>query len=325
MILICGGAGYIGSHMSAYLREQGREVVIIDNLMSGHKQAIGDTKLYVGDIRDSAFLDTVFNENSITAVINFAALSLVEESMQYPLKYFDNNVGGIISLLSAMVKHNVKNIVFSSTATVYGLSKQMPLHENADLQPENPYGESKCMVEDILKWCDVCHGVKYAVLRYFNVAGTHPNGHIGENHNPETHLIPIIAQVALGQREKIIIYGNDYPTADGTCIRDYIHIMDLAEAHDLALESLHKHGKSSTYNIGSGVGYSVKEVVDAFEKIIGRAIPKEIGYRRSGDTAKLVADYDAIKKDLGWQPKHSLSDMISSAWNWHGKHPQGFK
>ena len=320
MILICGGAGYIGSHMAAYLQEQGKEIIVVDNLTLGHRSAVQDAKLVVGDIRDAYFLDKVFSENPIEAVIDFAAFSLVGESMTAPLKYFGNNVGATISLLDVMLKHDVTKIVFSSTAAVYGEPEQVPILEHAATLPQNPYGASKLMVENILQWCDICHGMKYSVLRYFNAAGAHEQGKIGENHNPESHLIPIIAQAALGQRDKLMIYGDDYPTPDGTCIRDYIHVTDLAEAHALALESLEKHGKSHTYNLGNGKGFSVKEVVETFEKVTGKKVPRDIGKRRPGDPAALVAGSQEAVKGLGWQPKKSsLEAIISSAWKWHSR------
>lgn len=324
MILICGGSGYIGSHMVAYFQDKGVPVAVIDNMATGHAASVHGAKLYVGDMRDTAFLDKIFTENPIQAVIHFAASSLVGESMTNPLKYFGNNVGGAVALLEVMLRHNVKKIVFSSTAATYGEPEHIPIPENATMSPGNPYGASKLMVEDILKWCDTCHGLKYSVLRYYNVAGAHPRAHIGEVHNPETHLIPIIAQVALGQRDKLTIYGDDYPTPDGTCIRDYIHVMDLVEAHDLALNSLDT-APSHVYNLGIGKGFSVKEVVETFEKVIDRTLPKEIGPRRAGDPAALVADSTAAMKGLAWQPKHTnLEEIIRSAWKWHSQNPHGY-
>ncbi|MCL2216907.1 MAG: UDP-glucose 4-epimerase GalE [Defluviitaleaceae bacterium] len=325
MILVCGGAGYIGSHMTAYLQERGKEVVVVDSLVMGHRESIKDTKLYVGDLCDSDFLGKVFSENPIEAVIDFAAFSLVGESMTAPLKYFGNNVGGTIALLETMLKHDVNKIVFSSTAAVYGKQEVIPIPETAATRPENPYGASKLMVEDILKWCDSCHGLKYSVLRYFNVAGAHPSGNIGEDHSPESHLIPIIAQAALNKREKVTIYGDDYLTPDGTCIRDYIHVMDLVEAHDLALGKLRQQNQSHTYNLGNGKGFSVKEVIETFEKVIGRTIPKEVANRRPGDPAVLIAGSEKAMTKLNWQPKYnSLETIISTAWNWHSKNPYGY-
>lgn len=326
MILVCGGAGYIGSHMVAYLQESNRDVVVIDSLIAGHKQAVKNAPLYIGDLRDADFLNKVFAENNIEAVIDFAAFSLVGESMTTPLKYFNNNVSGTITLLEAMIKHNVNKIVFSSTAAVYGEPKEVPILESADTLPKNPYGESKLMVENILKWCDTCHGLKYSVLRYFNVAGAHPSASIGEDHNPESHLIPIIAKVALAQQDKIVIYGDDYKTNDGTCIRDYIHVMDLVEAHALALKKLDSSGKSHIHNLGNGKGFSVKEIIETFEKVTGKTIPKEIGQRRPGDPDVLIASSKTAIKELGWKPKFaSIETIIETAWKWHSTHPRGYR
>ena len=325
MILVCGGAGYIGSHMVAYLQEKGEDVIVVDNLGTGHGKAVGYTKLYVGDLRDKAFLSDVFASNKITSVIDFAAYSLVGESMQNPLKYFNNNVSGTISLLEVMVEHGVKNIVFSSTAAVYGEPNKVPIPETLQKEPRNAYGASKLMVENILDWCDTCHGIKYGVLRYFNVAGAHLSGTIGEHHNPESHLIPIIAEVALGKRDKLTIYGNDYPTPDGTCIRDYIHVMDLVDAHYLTLKNIQKTNTSQTYNLGNGLGFSVKEIVDAFESVIGTPIPKEYGERRAGDPATLIADYTEATTKLGWKQQYTdIKAIIESAWQWHKNNPEGY-
>ncbi len=325
-ILVCGGAGYIGSHMVAELLDNGHEVVILDNLQKGHKEAILGGKLYVGDIRDREILDKVFTENKINAVIDFAADSLVGESVQEPLKYFNNNVGGTISLLEAMRDHNVKYIVFSSTAATYGEPENIPILEQDKTFPTNPYGESKLAVEKILKWCDNAYGIKYTALRYFNAAGAHINGKIGEDHNPESHLIPIILQVALGKREKIFMFGDDYNTEDGTCVRDYIHVSDLANAHLLALERLMNGGKSAIYNLGNGQGFSVKEVIEAARNVTGHPINAEIAPRRAGDPATLIASSEKAKKELGWEPKYnSLETIIETAWNWHNNHPNGYE
>ena len=271
-VLVCGGAGYIGSHMVAELLENGHEVVILDNFQKGHRDAVLGGKIYEGDLRDRNVLDKVFTENKIDAVIDFAADSLVGESVQEPLKYFNNNVGGTISLLEAMRDHEIKYIVFSSTAATYGEPENTPILEGDRNLPTNPYGESKLAVEKILKWCDNAYGIKYTALRYFNAAGAHINGKIGEDHNPESHLIPIILQTALGQREKIFIFGEDYATEDGTCVRDYIHVSDLASAHLLALKRLREGGESRIYNLGNGKGFSVKEMVEVARKVTGREI-----------------------------------------------------
>ncbi|ENK1242696.1 UDP-glucose 4-epimerase GalE [Clostridium botulinum] len=317
-ILVCGGAGYIGSHMVAYLIEKGHDVIILDNLSTGHKKAILGGKLYIGDLKDKEFLNKVFDENNIESVIDFAAFSLVGESVSNPLKYFENNIVSTIHLLHVMKTHNVKYIVFSSTAATYGEPGKIPILENDGTIPTNPYGESKLAVEKILKWCDKAYGIKYTSLRYFNAAGAHINSKIGENHNPETHLIPIILDVALGKREKIIIFGEDYPTKDGTCIRDYIHVSDLASAHLLALERLKNGGDSSIYNLGNEKGFSVKEIIEATKKITGKEIKSEIGKRRSGDPAILIASSKKAKEELNWEPKFSdINTIIKTAWNWH--------
>lgn len=324
-ILVCGGAGYIGSHMVAYLLEKGKDVVVLDNLQKGHKEAVLCGKFYKGDLRDRAVLDKVFTENNIEAVIDFAADSLVGESVSEPIKYFENNVGGTLSLLGAMKDYGVKNIVFSSTAATYGEPENIPILENDKTFPTNPYGESKLAVEKILKWCDNAYGIKYTALRYFNAAGAHVSGKIGEHHNPETHLIPIILQVALGQRDKIMIFGDDYKTEDGTCIRDYIHVHDLASAHLLALERLMNGGESAVYNLGNGKGFSVKEVVEVARKVTGKEIKAEVAPRRAGDPAVLVASSEKAKKELGWKPEFdSLETIIETAWNWHKNNSNGY-
>ncbi|MCR2823004.1 UDP-glucose 4-epimerase GalE [Lederbergia panacisoli] len=325
-ILVCGGAGYIGSHAVAELLARGEKVVVIDNLQKGHSAALSEGAVfYDGDLRDEPFLDLVFSENNIDAIMHFAADSLVGESVQIPLQYYDNNVGGAISLVKAMNKYNVKNIVFSSTAAVYGEPEEIPILESSITNPTNPYGETKLAIEKMLKWCEGAYGIRYVVLRYFNVAGAHMNGIIGEDHNPETHLIPIILEAALGKRDEIAIFGDDYDTSDGTCIRDYIHVMDLVDAHILAIEKLRKTETSGTYNLGNGNGFSVKEVIDASRKVTGREIPATVAPRRAGDPAKLVASSEKAKKELGWKPKHdSLESMIESAWAWFQKHPNGY-
>lgn len=325
-ILICGGAGYIGSHMVAELLEQGKEVVVLDNLEKGHKDALLGGKLYVGDLRDRTILDKVFKENKIEAVIDFAAYSLVGESMEEPLKYFNNNVYGTINLLEAMKENGVKYIVFSSTAATYGEPENLPILEDDKTIPTNAYGESKLLVEKILRWCDRAYGIKFTVLRYFNAAGAHVNGKIGEDHNPETHLIPLILQVAQGKREHIKILGEDYNTKDGTCIRDYIHVSDLASAHSLALDRLMRGEESAIYNLGNGTGFSVKEVIEVTRKVTGHPIPAEVAERRAGDPAILIASSEKAIKDLGWKPKfNSLETIIETAWNWHKNHLDGYR
>lgn len=325
-ILVCGGAGYIGSHMVAELLENNIEVVILDNLEKGHKDALLGGKLYVGDLRDKTILDKIFTENKIDAVIDFAAYSLVGESMTEPLKYFNNNVYGTISLLESMKEHDVKYIVFSSTAATYGEPKKVPIEECSETCPTNAYGESKLIVEKILRWCDHAYGIKYTALRYFNAAGAHVNGQIGEDHSPETHLIPIILDVALGNREKIMMFGDDYNTKDGTCVRDYIHVTDLARAHLLALKRLMNGGESTAYNLGNGTGFTVKEVVEVARKVTGHVIPAEVAPRRAGDPATLIASSDRAVNELGWKPEfNSLETIISTAWKWHQSHPNGYE
>lgn len=326
-ILVCGGAGYIGSHMVYELVTKGEDVVVIDNLVTGHRAAVDPrAKFYKGDIRNAADLDKVFTENKIEAVIHFAAFSLVGESVQVPLKYFNNNTCGMESLLEAMVKYDVKKIVFSSTAATYGEPKRVPILETDETNPTNPYGESKRMMEKMMKWVDKANGIKYVSLRYFNVAGAIEDGHIGEAHTCETHLIPIILQVPLGKRDHITVFGTDYPTPDGTCIRDYVHVMDLADAHMKALNYLREGNESSIFNLGTGDGFSVKEMIDAAEKAIGKKIKVEYGARRAGDPARLVASSAKAQKILHWQPKYtSMEDIIRTAWNWHEKHPNGYE
>jgi UDP-glucose 4-epimerase len=319
-ILVTGGAGYIGSHTVMELLENRAEVVVVDNLVKGHKNAIKGGKFYCGDIRDEDFLDRVFKENEIEAVIHFAAYSLVGESMKDPIGYYNNNVRGSITLLHFMKKYGVKNIVFSSTAAVYGEAKNIPITEDDDTCPENPYGESKLAIEKLLKWASDSLDINYIALRYFNAAGAHESGVIGEDHDPETHLIPIVLETALKKRDKIIIFGDDYNTPDGTCIRDYIHVMDLSQAHLLALDKLKKDGESGIYNLGNGKGFSVKEVIEKSKEVTGRDIPVEIGNRRKGDPHILIASSEKAKKELGWKPKYnSLEKIIEDAWRWHSK------
>lgn len=319
MILVCGGAGYIGSHMVYELIEKGEEVVIIDHLKMGHKEAVHpDAKFYEGDIRDKNFLDKVFQENEIEGVIHFAAFSIVPESITNPMKYYDNNLNGTMVLLEKMIQYNVKKIVFSSTAAVYGEPEKTPILEEDKTNPTNTYGETKLAMEKMFKWADKAHGIKYISLRYFNVAGAHINGKIGESHSPETHLIPLILQVPKGTREKIYIFGDNYETKDGTCIRDYIHVMDLAKAHGLALDKLRQNSDSKIYNLGSGSGFSVKEMIEVARKITGHEIPAEIAERRAGDPAVLIASSEKAKNELGWKPEYTnVETIIKTAWNWH--------
>lgn len=324
-ILVAGGAGYIGSHMTALLAERGIDTVVADNLCTGHIAAVkGARKTYTGDLRDEAFLEQVFGENDIDGVINFAAFSLVGESVTDPLKYYGNNLAGAQSLLSAMKRHNVKRIVFSSTAAVYGEPEKQPNEESDRTEPTNPYGASKLAIEGMLKWCDNAYGIRYAALRYFNAAGANSDIGIGEDHFPESHLIPLVLKTALGQRESISIFGTDYPTADGTCVRDYIHVRDLAEAHLLALEYLEREDKSGIFNLGSGEGYSVKQIIDAARRITKCDIPSLIAPRRAGDPSVLIASNRKAADILNWKPKRGLDEIIADAWSWHSSHPNGY-
>lgn len=324
-VLVTGGAGYIGSHAVAALQERGEEIIIVDNLQQGHKDAVLGGKLYVGDLRDSEFLDTVFGENQIDAVIHFAANSLVGESMKDPGKYYHNNVYGTLCLLESMNKHGVKYIVFSSTAATYGEPESVPIRETDRTLPTNTYGETKLAMEKMMKWFDTAYGIKYVSLRYFNAAGAHASGRIGEDHSPETHLIPLVLQTALGQRPHISVFGDDYPTEDGTCIRDYIHVSDLADAHVLAVDRLRKGGDSAVYNLGNGTGFSVKQVIDIARAVTGRDIPAVIEARRAGDPATLVASSERARTELGWNPtRNKLEDIIGSAWAWHQANPSGY-
>ncbi len=317
-ILVTGGAGYIGSHVLKALLKEGHKVVTLDNLQKGYKEAVIGGKFIKGDLADEKLLNKIMKEDEIDGVIHLAADSLVGESMEKPGKYYINNFANGITLLQAMINNDVKNIVFSSTAAVYGEPDEIPIKENNKTEPTSTYGESKLFFEKALKRYDDTYGLKYASLRYFNAAGADLDGEIGEAHDPETHLIPIVLQTALGIRDKIYIFGDDYPTKDGSCIRDYIHVNDLAAAHVLAVEALAEGKKSSIYNLGNGEGYSVKEVIDTVKEVTGRNFEVEISGRRAGDPAVLIASSDKIKKELNWQPEYpELKKIISSAWKWH--------
>lgn len=326
-ILVCGGAGYIGSHTVHQLIENNEDVIIVDNLQTGHLDAINKkAKFFQGDIKDKDFLRKVFRESNVEGVIHFAANSLVGVSMKNPLSYYDNNVYGTQVLLEVMVEFDVKKIVFSSTAAVYGESKQIPILEDDMTNPTNTYGETKLAMEKMMKWTDLAHGIKYVSLRYFNVAGAIEGGFIGEDHNPETHLIPLILQVPLGKREYITVFGDDYDTFDGTCIRDYIHVIDLANAHIKAFEYLRKGNDSNIFNLGSGNGFTVKQMIEAAKEVTQKDIKIVIGQRREGDPAKLVASSKKAKEILGWTPEFDdVKKMISDAWNWHKNNPNGFE
>lgn len=325
-ILVTGGAGYIGSHTTNRLLDQGQKVVVVDNLVTGHRAAIDPrAKFYQGDLRDREFLSQVFEKEEITGVVHFAANSLVGESMEKPLKYFDNNDYGFIVLLETMIAHNVKKIVFSSTAATFGEAKEMPITETTPQVPTNPYGESKLVMEKFAHWADVADGLRWVALRYFNVAGAKADGSIGEDHHPETHLIPIVLQVASGKREKLQIFGGDYPTKDGTNVRDYVHVMDLADAHILALNYLNEGNDSNAFNLGSATGFSNLEIVEAARKVTGAPIPYEIAGRRAGDPSTLIALSQKAREVLHWQPKYDdIEKIIATAWTWTEKHPAGY-
>ncbi|GGI65959.1 UDP-glucose 4-epimerase GalE [Enterococcus alcedinis] len=326
-ILVLGGAGYIGSHAVDQLIRKGYKVVVIDNLLTGHRASVHkDAIFYEGDIRDKAFVTSVFEKEKIEGVIHFAASSLVGESVEQPLKYFNNNVYGMQIVLEVMEAFDVKNIVFSSTAATYGEPEVSPIVETTPTNPKNPYGESKLMMEKMMKWCDGAYGMKYVALRYFNVAGAKSDAAIGEDHTPETHLVPIILQVALGQREALSIFGDDYDTPDGTCIRDYVHVEDLIAAHILALEYLKAGNESNVFNLGSNNGYSVKEMLDAAREVTGKDIPAIVAPRRAGDPASLVASSAKASEILGWKPEYTdVKKIIETAWNWHVSHPNGYQ
>ncbi|HMA59168.1 MAG TPA: UDP-glucose 4-epimerase GalE [Halanaerobiales bacterium] len=323
-VLVTGGAGYIGSHVVKDLVENDFDVITVDNLQKGHKKAVLGGKLIVGDIKDTEFLQEVFSYNKIEAVVHLAADSLVGESMEDPGKYYHNNLDNGIKLLDVMLENGVKNIVFSSTAAVYGEPEEVPIKEDHPIDPGNPYGESKYFFEKVMERYDQLFDLNYISLRYFNAAGADPSGQIGEDHDPETHLIPLVLDTALGKRDKLYIFGTDYETRDGTCVRDYIHVNDLASAHTLALQALMQGKESSIFNLGNGEGYTVKEVIETARQVTGEIIPAENSERRAGDPAVLIASSKKIQKELNWQAEYpDLETIIKTAWNWHKK--GGFK
>jgi UDP-glucose 4-epimerase len=326
-ILVLGGAGYIGSHAVYQLIDQNYEVAVIDNLQTGHRDAVHPkANFYEGDIRDRAFIRTVFEKENIKGILHFAANSLVGESMTEPLKYFDNNVYGTQIVLEMMKEFGVKHIVFSSTAAVYGEQKVMPITEEAPTMPTNTYGETKLAMEKMMSWCEKAFDLKYVSLRYFNVAGARRDGQIGEDHNPETHLIPVVLEAALGKRPAVTVFGEDYDTKDGTCVRDYIHVEDLIAAHLLALNYLQNGGESNVFNLGSSQGFSVKEIIESAKEVTGIDLPVVIGERRSGDPSTLIASSEKAKQVLGWNPSRtSIHEIIRDAWNWHQHHPNGYQ
>jgi len=323
-ILVTGGAGYIGSHAVRLLIRAGHDVWCYDNLSTGHRQAVPSTRLIVGDLIDREFLVATLRHRRIEAVLHFAAYSLVGESVTNPGLYYQNNLAGSLSLLEAMRSANVSRIVFSSTTATYGNPARLPIDEETPQQPINPYGFTKLAIERALADYAQAYGFAYAALRYFNAAGASPDGALGEDHAPETHLIPLVLQVALGQRESIRVFGDDYPTPDGTCVRDYIHVDDLGQAHLQAIERL-VPGDGLLCNLGIGRGYSVREVIDACRRVTGRDIRVEIGARRSGDPPQLVADASRARRELDWQPAYtSLEQIVDTAWQWQRAHPHGY-
>ena len=327
-ILITGGAGYIGSHCVKILNDRGYETVAVDNLVKGHEQSlkISNVKFYKGDVGDKDLLKKIFSENKIDGVMHFAAYSIVSESEVAPYEYYKNNVGATLELLNAMIENDVKYIVFSSTASTYGNPKKVPVVETDEQKPINTYGETKFAIEKMLACFDRVHGLKYAALRYFNVAGAYKTGEIGEDHNPETHLIPIVLSAATGKREKINIYGSDYNTKDGTNIRDYIHIEDLICAHIKAFEYLKRENKSDCFNLGSGGGYSNLEIVNAARKVTGHFIPIQFTERRPGDPDILIASSEKAERILNWKREcETIENIIESAWKWHKNNPDGYK
>lgn len=325
-VLVTGGAGYIGSHTVRELSAAGYEVLIYDNLEKGNPQAVPNYRLIVGDLHDGLKLDRVFREFKIDAVVHFAAYIEAGESVTDPGKYFQNNTAGTLSLLQSMVRNEVRQLVFSSTAAVYGEPERVPIEEGDRKEQTNAYGLSKWMVEEQLDWFHRANGLRSISLRYFNAAGAHPSGEIGEDHRPETHLIPLILQVPLGKRDKIFIFGDDYDTPDGTCIRDYIHVSDLASAHVLALKALESGRGRDAFNVGNGSGFSVKQVIETAREVTGHPIPAEIKPRREGDPARLIASSQKIREEMGWTPRFpDLRDIVASAWEWFRNHPEGYQ
>jgi len=318
LILVVGGAGYIGSHTNKLLNQRGFKTVVFDNLVFGHRNFVKWGEFVLGDLNDKKQIRLCFEKYPIKAVMHFSAFAFVGESITDPYKYYQNNVVGTLNLLAVMKEFNVKHFIFSSTCATYGVPEKIPITEDHVQNPINPYGKSKLMIETILKDFDDAYNMKHVNLRYFNAAGADPDAEIGEWHTPETHLIPLILDVATGERENIKIFGTDYNTSDGTCVRDYIHVNDLASAHILVFEYLLSGGKSDSFNLGNGEGYSVKEVIEMARNITGKDIPVINWERRPGDPPNLVGSADKIKKTLGWEPKYAeLNTIIKTAWNWH--------
>jgi UDP-glucose 4-epimerase len=324
-ILVTGGAGYIGSIVTEELINQGDQVVVFDNLLFGHPEAVHSQAEFIqGDLADQAAVKALFDAHDFDGIMHFASYTLVGESMEQPLLYLGANVRNVLNVLEQAVAHDVKRFILSSSANLFDDPERMPIDENERIIPGSPYGESKYLIERMLYWLDRTKGLRYAALRYFNAAGASPTGERGEDHTPETHLIPRVLQVALGQREAIGMYGDDYPTRDGTGVRDYIHIVDLAQAHILALRALDQG--SRTYNLGNGDGFTVKEVIETCRQVTGHPIPTQVGPRRPGDPAILIASSDKIKRELGWEPQYpDLRTIVEHAWKWHSSHPNGYK
>ncbi len=325
-ILIVGGAGYIGSHMGKYLHNKGMKPVVLDNLSLGHREAVKWGPLYEGELNNKKLLAEIFKNHNIKAVMHFAAFCYVGESVTLPLKYYQNNVAATLGLLSSMLDHDIDKLIFSSTCATYGEPDRLPITENEKQQPINPYGRSKLMMENILDDLDTAHDMKSVCLRYFNAAGADPEGELGEDHDPETHLLPLVLQTALGRQQELTIFGNDYATQDGTCVRDYIHITDLAQAHYLALLHLLADGDSKKYNLGNGSGYSILDVITTARKITGKDIQYVFAHRRPGDPAVLVGSAEKAIRELGWKPEfNTLETILETAWNWHSRFPDGYE
>ncbi len=324
-VLVTGGLGYVGSHAVKRLVDRGGQVVCLDDLSFGHKGASSGSEVVTGDIGDAKLLQEIFAKYPIDAVMHFAAFAAVGESVENPQKYYINNISKSLVLIQEMLRAGVKRMIFSSTAATFGEPQVIPIPEDHPKDPTNPYGRSKLMLEEILAEYDTAYDLKWTALRYFNASGADPSGTIGEDHTPEHHLIPLVFDVALGKREKIMMFGTDWPTHDGTCIRDYVHVTDLAQAHLLALEALEAGGKSTVYNMGNGSGYTVKEVIEMAAEVTGKDIPAVAAPRRAGDPARLVASSDKIKSELGWKPEYpELRTIIETAWAWHSSHPKGY-
>ncbi|MBQ7263290.1 MAG: UDP-glucose 4-epimerase GalE [Synergistaceae bacterium] len=325
-VLVCGGAGYIGSHQVRMLLDRGEDVVVLDDLRTGHREAVDPrATFHEGDVRDARLLDEILSSHAVDTVFHFCASSLVGESMERPIDYFANNVGGMISLLDAMVRHGTPRLVFSSSAAVYGEPASVPITEGTPLCPINPYGESKRIMEQMMRWAGEIHGVRWVAFRYFNVAGAWEDGSLGEDHRPETHVLPILLQTALGRRPSFSIYGDGHPTPDGTCVRDYVHVLDIADAHVLAMDHLRAGGEGGTFDLAYGHGCSVKELLRVAREVTGREIPARVAPPRPGDPAQLVASGEKARSVLGWTPRHdALRDIVATAWRWHSSHPEGY-